>query len=338
MTDPVSELPFTYQIYGLRVSSMSALPGLRPAEHNGPVDVSIYLDHRLPVTASPDDVPWYTNPDADAHGNTLLRVWRLDDGRYYRFLYGDGAEFIVNRTGSTIWADWPDILTLEEIIGYIYGPIMGFILRLRGTIALHASAVIIEDQAIAITGQSGRGKSTTAAALAKRGYPCVTDDVVTLYERDEAFHVYPGYPRVKLWPHSVRMLYGSEEALPRVISTTQYWQHWDKRYLNLLQEGFQFPDKPHPLAAIYILAERSSDPSTPFIQDRPSGHTLRELISNTFTNYISNRAMRATEFNLMGTLLDQVHIRHLQPQSDPDRLDDLCDQLLKDAQSVIRTG
>ena len=50
------------------------------------------------------------------------------------------------------------------------GPVFAFVLRLRGAVTFHASAVRIGD-AVAFLGPQGAGKSTTAAALALRGCP-----------------------------------------------------------------------------------------------------------------------------------------------------------------------
>ena len=42
---------------------------------------------------------------------------------------------------------------------------MGFVMLLRGIVCLHASAIAIDDEAIALLGPAGSGKSTTAAAF-----------------------------------------------------------------------------------------------------------------------------------------------------------------------------
>jgi dephospho-CoA kinase len=58
---------------------------------------------------------------------------------------------------------------------------------LRGVVCLHASAVAIGDEAIALLGPAGSGKSTTAAAFAERGYSVLAEDVVTLDDRGDHF-------------------------------------------------------------------------------------------------------------------------------------------------------
>ncbi|NJM24074.1 MAG: AAA family ATPase [Richelia sp. SM1_7_0] len=74
---------------------------------------------------------------------------------------------------------------------------LGTALRLQGKICLHSSVIAVDNRAIAIIGASCAGKSTTAAALAKRGYPILASDIAVLYDCG-AFKVQPGYPRLRL--------------------------------------------------------------------------------------------------------------------------------------------
>src|SRR5260370_8969321 len=103
------------------------------------------------------------------------------------------------------------------------------------------------------------GKSATGAAFAGRGYGVLSDDIVALFEQEGVFHVMPAYPHLCLWPDSVEMLYGSRDALPRLIPD------WEKRRLSLGEEGARFESLPLPLAAIYVLAARRPDPA-PYLE------------------------------------------------------------------------
>jgi hypothetical protein len=60
------------------------------------------------------------------------------------------------------------------------GTVSSFILTLRGTTILHASAVAVDGGALAFVGQSGRGKTTVAALLCVAGAELVTDDVLAV--------------------------------------------------------------------------------------------------------------------------------------------------------------
>jgi hypothetical protein len=117
------------------------------------------------------------------------------------------------------------------------------VLRLRGIFVLHASAVAIGDRALALAGQPGAGKSTTAAAFALLGYPVLSEDVVPVFEQGDILVVHAGYPHIRLWPDSVKLLLGSSDALPRIIPS------WDKCRLDLTQNGFRLQIEPLPLSA-----------------------------------------------------------------------------------------
>lgn len=57
------------------------------------------------------------------------------------------------------------------------------LLRTRGISALHAAAVLSPAGAVLLAGESGRGKSTTAASLDAAGWPLLADDVLLLSAR-----------------------------------------------------------------------------------------------------------------------------------------------------------
>lgn len=266
----------------------------------------------------------YTSPHRNDCGEPVLTVRTLARNSYYQFLYNDGTEFILDRRGTEIWASWQDGATLEDTTTYLLGPVLGFLLRLRGITCLHASAVAIGGQAVAFVGPAGAGKSTTAAVFAERGYPVLSDDVVALVFMGDEFLVQPAYPRLCLWPDAARSLYASPEALPRLTPT------WEKRYLDLNDSGYQFQQKPLPLAGIYFLRERSRDSEAPRIEAVTARTGLMDLIANTYVNYLLDRRMRAREFDLLGRLPTRIPLRRVQSHLDPIYLAKFCDVILHD--------
>jgi hypothetical protein len=249
----------------------------------------------------------------------------LGGGKYFGFFYRDGARFAVEREGREIWADWPEHYTLEDACTYLMGPVIAFVLRLRGVTCLHASAVAVDDRAVALFGVAGAGKSTTAAAFALSGFPVLSDDVAVLVDQGDRFLVQPGYPRVNLWPDSVRTLFGSPDALPRITPT------WDKCYLALDQNGRGFQSQPLPLGAIYILGEREAELAAPIIEDLAGHEAFTALVANTYVNYLLDSDMRAREFDVLGRVLAGVAIRHVRPTADPSKVFALCEAIAADA-------
>jgi hypothetical protein len=182
-------------IFGLTLKSNIAIPGLAPLPDVPEVDVAIDLAGPIPPVDDPaksEAVEWYVSPGNHQAAEPVLRVWKLQDGDYYRFRYGDGIEFVINRRGTQVWAGIPGNATVEDAAYYLLGPIFGFLLRLRGIICLHGSAVAVGGEALALVGPAGAGKSTTAAVFAQLGYPVLTDDITTLEENRGDFLVRPG--------------------------------------------------------------------------------------------------------------------------------------------------
>jgi len=323
-------LTASYVVYGLRLAANIALPGLSPSFDSDVRDVEIWLKD---WTTFPSTFPelfenvYRSFHDADVRPN--LRVGVLPGEQHFGFAYADGTRFVLDRRGGKTWADWPEQCTLEDACTYLFGPVMGFLLRLRGTVCLHASAVAVGDHAIALVGTAGASKSTTAAGFACAGYPVISDDVVALADHKGQFLVQPGYPRVNLWPDSVRRLFGSEDALPRITPT------WEKRYLPLGQNDRHFARSPLSLGAIYILDSRDSSLIAPSIKGVPGKEAFMALAANTYVNYLLDQDMLRTEFDVLGRLVSTIPIRRVRPPAEPSAIFSLCEAIAADAKRVV---
>ena len=271
---------------------------------------------------------FYVASERNETGNPIATFRESAAGSYFRILYAEGAEFILDRRGTQVWGTWTGNLSLQDALVYLLGPVMGFLLRLRGMTSLHASAVAVDSRAIALVGPPGAGKSTTAASFARRGYPVVSDDIVPLVDHGRAFSVQSGYPCVCLWPESVETLYGSSDSLPLLTPT------WNKRYLPLEDSSHRFQLDPMPLAAVYLLGDRAQGAGRPFAHPVPAADGLISLIANTYMNYLPDANARVREFELLGRLAGTVPIRRVQPHSDPAYLNKLCDAIVEDFQGL----
>ncbi len=314
-------------IYGLGVVANRPIPTVPPSQIG-----SAELRVSFGVVPQLDAEGVETSYVADYHddcGNPVLVVSKVEDGKFYRFRYADRTEFVIDEAGSEIWAAWPDTLTLEDTATYLLGPVMGFVLLLRGLFCLHASAIAVGDRAIALIGPAGAGKSTTAAAFSARGFSVLAEDVVTLDDCGDRFLVRPGYPCIRLWPTSVAALYGREAQLPRLTP------NWDKCYLDLTQSHRAFEAKPLPLRAIYLLGARSDDARAPFVEDLGRTEAMMSLVANTYATKLMDKKMRAREFEVLGRVLANVPLRRVTPHSDSRKLSILCDRLLADFDGYV---
>jgi hypothetical protein len=301
-----SKQAYKYLAYGLCLSSNLPIVDLLPSSSIDLPDVLIKLG-ALPAWHSSNrgQTLRYASSYPTETGEPGLQIWDVDNGEFLRMHYSDGVEFWLDRNLATLWAHWPTGSSLQDALSYLVGPILGLLLRLRGIVCLHASAVNINNRAVVFVGSEGAGKSTTAAAFARRGCAVLSDDIVALVERGHEFRAVPAYPRVNLWPDSVALLYGSADALPAISLD------WDKRSLNLGKaEDAKFEERPLPLGAIYVLGESPSG-SEEGIEVISPKTALMMLVGNTYATNFLDAKQRAKEFEVLSRLVDTVPVRKI---------------------------
>jgi hypothetical protein len=326
----LATMPYGCSIYGLEVLANRPIPTVPHSPvTTADLRVSFGILPDWLASLEPHEIETtYTADYTDDNGNPAFVFAKLHDGEFYRFRYADETEFVVDRAGREVWTTWPAPLTLEDNATYLLGPVMGFVLLLRGLVCLHASAIVVDGKAIALIGPAGSGKSTTAAAFAARGFSVLAEDVVTLDDRGESFLVRPAYPCIRLWPASVATLYGSRSALPPLTP------NWDKCYLDLTQASGRFENESRKLGAIYLLDKRSDDARAPFVQPLDASEAMISLIANTYGTKLLDKHMRAREFELLSRVVAHVPLRRVTPHTDPDRLANLCHLLLDDFEQL----
>jgi hypothetical protein len=248
--------------------------------------------------------------------------------RFFGLSYSDGTEFLVDAAGQRVWGTWTAPWTKEDFVTYLLGPVMGFVLRRRRVTPLHASAVSVAGKAIIFCGDAHAGKSTTAAALALRGMTVLCEDIAALRLAEGRYWVAPGYPRICLWPDSVRNLMGRDDALPRLTP------NWAKRYLPL--DGIQavFEAEARPVGGVYLLTPRTEDEDGPRIEPLTPKEALLTLVQNSYMNWLLDREQRAQEFEVLTRLVEQVAVRRIVSHHEADRIAALCDTILADAESL----
>lgn len=168
-----------------------------------------------------------------------------------------------------------------EFHATLLGPVLGVLTFQRHLFPLHAACVRIGDGAVALTGRTGAGKSTLAAALVRRGHPLIADDVCVI---DPAAgntpFVLPSFPRLKLWDDALEALQMCADDMPRAGS--------GKRKYHFYEPG-TFNAAPVKLRRVYLLdpsrtadrqeiiPEQGADAATTFsneIYRRPIGFWL----------------------------------------------------------------
>jgi hypothetical protein len=308
-----------YLLYDLVVSADHALPGLEQEAAGPAPDLVLQVGSHSPESQGPAArIILAREGDAAPPALTLLRTL---DGGWFHLNYADGTRFSVSAQGDRIGSSWVAPLTLEDTGTYLYGPVLGFTLRLRGVTCLHASAIAVDGQAILLCGPAGAGKSTTAAALVARGHPALSDDVSAL-DGTEAVTVRAAYPHLRLWPDSVSSLFGAGDHLPPLTP------NWDKRFLDLASQDGAFHNTSLPVAAVFVLAGREEQ-GAPRLEPLPAGEALLALVANTYMSALPDLPAQGRDLERYAALVRRVPVVRVVPHADPARLDQLC-ALLED--------
>lgn len=216
-----------YRICGLAVESAIALPGLI-ARSAGTADVTIAKGD------VPRDLPGVarTHPTYQVSGDRfLLRIPHI-------------ARFLLEGGRRITFATEDDATDADAAV-FILGTAFGILLHQRGDFVLHASAVRVGDRAVLFAGPSGAGKSTVAAALVRRGYAAIADDVCAIALGQGAPRVLSDGRQLKLWASAIDKLDLAGARGEPVRNKLQ------KFYV----EPAQSDDAPLPVGAIYILRE-----------------------------------------------------------------------------------
>jgi hypothetical protein len=293
--------PAAQTAYGLTLLSDEPLPGLAPAPPGAAADVRVRL-RAMPAWLTPGTLAgareWRPAAlDADAP----LRIHRTGEG-WFHLAYADGTRVAVDGGGTEVWADWPEGVMLDATATYLVGPVLGWILRLRGVLALHASVAAVDGAAVALAGAAGMGKSTAAAALARAGWAVLSDDVAALDEEGGAFSARPAFPRVRLWEDAVEALFGAPDSLPRVCAG------WEKRYLPL-DDLDAFGTRSAPLAAVFLLDD--ARPEGAAAEPVARAEALRALLPHTYAGALLDARMRGRELEALSRLVSRVPVFRL---------------------------
>ena len=327
---------FSYRAFGFLLRSNLPLPGLPAAPESIALPtITIQLGSKPPgfEPARYPDV-WYTSPYGPPGDPSLIIFTTPSIGagnaleQEYWLHYTDGTDIFIGPNASALWATWRADSSLEDMALYLLGPVMSIVAQLRGTTCLHGSAVVVDGAIAALLGPPGAGKSTTASAFAQAGYPVVTDDLILLVETEAGFAIEPASPVIRLWPSSVEILFGNEDALPRLAP------NWEKRALHTEERGYAFQYEPLPLAGIYVLSARSGADEAPFLVPVSGAASLVKLISNSWGHYVDKPAILASQMQVLTRLSREVPVCCVVAHESSGRLPQLCELIAGN----VRTG
>jgi hypothetical protein len=224
--------------------------------------------------------------EREADGGLVIQIehdesagYLISGPRYGATLLRPDARAAAGRPGAGGFGSWLRLLVAQ---------VLPFAAILRGLEAMHASAVAVGEQAIALAGRPGAGKSTTAAALRRAGAVFLTDDVLALESRDGELIAHPGAP--------FRTAPDDREELVPVDSVGDATS----------------------LDAVFLLDRRADGPPEPRFEPTPDP---RLLIATTFNTVLRSPARQRTLLEVCGGIAERrVERIAAGPGVEPDRV------------------
>jgi hypothetical protein len=196
--------------------------------------------------------------------SSLERGYHFHGPAYGRSVLSADGQRILGNGGDV--AGWQRLLVAQ---------VLPFAAVLRGLEVLHASAIAIGSEAIALSGPSGSGKTSLALALQRRGAGLLADDVLAVERAQEGLLAHPGAPIAGIDHAEADRLRASSEREPGSLLTVNSRERVTQA---TLEPG------PLPLAGLFFLERRSDGPAEPRFEPAPDPQAL---LATTFNLLLS---------------------------------------------------
>jgi hypothetical protein len=298
--------------YGLIIRSPIVFPELTAVEGGIPPDVTLTVGRVEPVgppTLVEPGLAFWARPGEAILSYDGVGSYRIAGGREVTVDPSPGADE-------------------REVRFFVLGPAMAMLLHQRGLLPLHANAVRVDGVAVLFMGFSGRGKSTTAAALCARGHPLIADDIAPVQMTpDGGPVVLPGWSHMRLLPQSLAILGAARPTGPTIHPRTDKFA-WHAAH---------FADGPVPLGRIYLI----TDADRIEIEPLPPNEAFGQLVAGTYP--VPARLMEAdggtaAHFRRCVAVAAHTTVARLKRPRALDLLPDLCRAIEADVGAARRAA
>jgi len=288
---------YKYKAFGLKIESEFAIPEFHSAKFEraeininygkNPNQISGMKDHGVLYQAKKDDF--------------LLRLDTVGS-----FRVQSGRNITVERINNA---------TDQELRLFLLGSAFGALIHQRGLLPLHGSTIIHKDQAISICGVSGAGKSTLAAALQKRGYTLLADDITAIDIKNGKAWAFPGIPHLKLWEDVLKKMDEDPSSLDRLRPQL-------KKYRKPVIKNKS--EHPVELQTIIILSSRNKE--TFNLEEITGAEKFSVLKNNTYrSQFIVGLETAEKHFKLVAQLASHAKVYKIERPNSPLLIDELAD-------------
>lgn len=300
-----------YSAFGLTISTEISFPELPISKNREQIDVTIRQGEVSTEQRSGEETPSIVFQGSQ----DFILLYRACDVHIT-----DGKEIIVDPRENA---------SLRDVRWVILGPALNFLLHQRGHLILHASTVGVNGSAVAFVGESGAGKSTTAAAFVDAGHNILSDDIAAINTLPSATApiVQPGFPSIKLH-HETASMFGSHltPAAKKHNTREDVYSDANERFYRVNS----FDSTPYPLAAIYRLT-RGDDLAVNRID--PSRAAI-ELARNAYTVGTQSQRTEASQaLETAAEIAESVPIATLRRPQEFEVLSDLVEFIEKEVQA-----
>ena len=209
----------------------------------------------------------------------------------------------------------------------LLGPVMGWLLHIRKTYVLHASAVNFDAKSFVFMGDKLAGKSTTAAAFLRAGATLLTDDLLAfdLGETGSPL-IQPAFAQLKLSDESSANVHvPGATPLPLVV------EGFEKRQYRL----DSMRETSEPCDAIFVLKRGSAEPSIEWFD---GGTALQGLLRFSYmVRFVGSPVGmqdRQRHFEQAAEIVRRTKVGRLHVPADLDRLDEVVDFVRQSVETV----
>ncbi|OBV11196.1 hypothetical protein [Erythrobacter dokdonensis] len=241
---------------------------------------------QAPLSSPPYD-SWITPA-----GEVMAEFRRLPEGFLIRF--PGEADFEVSLAAEIVRCCPTPEADPQHIDNLYRNSILPMLGNHCGGLFLHGSSVAIDGRAVAFLGLSRSGKTTLAAALAKHGYPLLTEDVIELVASPEGYDLQPKSASVRLFADSAAFILGDHAMSADPV----------RKHSVSAEAGLAFRSQPAPLSHMYLLG---NDPDAPLHCERLSPPAaLKQMLLHSFILDVEDRQRLNAHFCRIADLSERI--------------------------------